>query len=97
MANAPPSLSIRLLLLMAHRKYSLHYSLNWLAQQKTIQRGARGQGTRKGMPLLYTKRIAKPVYSRGGACPRPGTPPTLPQVHASGGIPLRVPWNDETA
>src|SRR5258708_38809763 len=37
-----------------------------------------GQGTRKGMPLLYTKRLAKPVYSRGGACPRPGRPPTLP-------------------
>src|SRR5260370_502769 len=28
-----------------------------------------GQGTRKGMPLLYTKRLAKPVYSRAGLAP----------------------------
>jgi len=30
------------------------------------------QGDRKGSPLLYTNRSAKPVYSRGGACPHPG-------------------------
>src|SRR5258708_4317015 len=44
-------------------------------------------------PYSTTKRLAKPVYSRGGACPRPGTPPTLPQVRAYGAIPLRSPFS----
>src|SRR5258708_34526024 len=30
------------------------------------------------MPLLYTKRLPTPVYSRGGARPRPGTVPIPP-------------------
>src|SRR4051812_44481369 len=28
-----------------------------------------GQGDRKGRPYYTTKRLVKPVYSRGGACP----------------------------
>jgi hypothetical protein len=39
------------------------------------------------MPLLYTKRLTTPVYSRGGACPRPGTAPTTPKVRAYGDHP----------
>jgi hypothetical protein len=39
---------------------------------KPKRRGLKRQGDRKGRPYHTTKRLAKPVYSRGGACPRPG-------------------------
>jgi hypothetical protein len=54
--------------------------------------GRKVQDTRKGMPLLYTAYASRFVYSRGGACPRPGTSLILLKVRASGGIPLQVPW-----
>src|SRR5258708_3710661 len=49
------------------------------------QGGGKGQGDRKGRPYYTPNRLALPVYSRGGACPRPGTSPTLPQIRANGG------------
>src|SRR5258708_29074919 len=48
------------------------------------------------MPLLYTERLTTPVYSRGGACPRPGRPPISPKVRAYGGATLWSPVVEES-
>src|SRR5258708_10636014 len=45
----------------------------------------------QGLPLLYTERLTTPVYSRGGACPRPGTAPITPKVRAYGASPCGCP------
>ncbi|MGZ3611918.1 MAG: hypothetical protein ACXVBU_17845, partial [Ktedonobacteraceae bacterium] len=38
----------------------------------TLMAGHHSQGDRKGAPLLYTENpLARLVYSRDGACPRP--------------------------
>src|SRR6266849_6472936 len=38
-----------------------------------LRRFASSQGDRKGRPYYATDRLAKAVYSRGGACPHPVT------------------------
>src|SRR5258708_1732441 len=55
------------------------------------KRGLKGQGdradqgTRKGCPYYTRKRLSSRImYSRGGACPRPGISPAPPKVRAYG-------------
>ncbi len=46
------------------------------ANVRQIAAGPPSQGDRQGRPYYTTNRPATPVYSRGGACPRPvGLPP----------------------
>src|SRR5258708_12370633 len=46
-----------------------------IADERASQAHAPCQGSRKGYPYSTTKRLVKPVYSRGGAFPPPSTPP----------------------
>src|SRR5258708_15879912 len=63
-----------------------------IADERASQAHAPCQGSRKGYPYSTTKRLVKPVYSRGGACPRPGTAPTLaPALEQRPHLP--PPWN----
>src|SRR5258708_35612588 len=48
-----------------------------IADERASQAHAPCQGSRKGYPYSTTKRLVKPVYSRGGGFPPPWTAPTL--------------------
>src|SRR5258708_15248130 len=55
---------------------------------------AEGPGRPQGSPLLYTMRLGKAVYSRGGACPRPGTSDQTGVRHLLNT--LSNPWTERT-
>ena len=58
------------------------------ARPTVYGRGAPTAGHPQGMPLPYTNHPPRPVYGRGGACPRPAS---MAYVNASGGAPRGYP------